>query len=163
MRRTLPKDAYYLAPIAGTRPLPIQETGLAVTVEHLLGSQPPAWEAHRCPVGTAANFARLPLPLRAPPTAQSPRGLLLRQEGNGPIGCAFTNAPEGVALSELARVSGLLQAVARSLGQVPSELGLDRRRHRSWTTWHRHLRLVGLAQLFGLRRQTRPDPFPRLL
>jgi hypothetical protein len=53
--------------------------------------------------------------------------------------------------------------VARSLEQVPSELGWDRCPHRSWTTWHRQMRLAFLAQLFGLRLQSHPDPLPRLL
>ena len=34
-----------------------------------------------------------------------------------------------------------------------SELGLDHYEHRSWTAWHRHMRLVFLAQLFLLRLQ----------
>jgi SRSO17 transposase len=36
-----------------------------------------------------------------------------------------------------------------------SELGLDHYEHRSWTAWHRHMRLVFLAQLFLLRLQTK--------
>jgi hypothetical protein len=159
----LPPEAYYLVPIETSRPLRIPETNLAVTVEHLLEAQPLAWETHPIPAGAVANFARLALPRSTPPTAQSPRGLLLWQESNGPIHCAFTNAPAEIPVRELARVSSLLQAVARSLGQVPSELGLDRCQHHSWTTWHRHLRLASLAQLFGLRWQSHTHPFSRLL
>jgi hypothetical protein len=33
------------------------------------------------------------------------------------------------------------------------ELGLDHYEHRSWTAWHRHIRLVFLAQLFLVRLQ----------
>src|ERR1017187_298540 len=36
---------------------------------------------------------------------------------------------------------------------IQSELGLDHYEHRSWTAWHRHIRLVFLAQLFLVRLQ----------
>src|SRR5664279_2998056 len=41
----------------------------------------------------------------------------------------------------------------RCFEEGKSELGLDHYEHRSWTAWHRHMRLVFLAQLFLIRLQ----------
>jgi hypothetical protein len=43
-----------------------------------------------------------------------------------------------------------------------SQLGLDHYEHRSWTAWHRHTRLVFLAQLFLLRLQRKFKKTPAL-
>ena len=43
--------------------------------------------------------------------------------------------------------------IERCFQEDKSELGLDHYEHRSWTAWHRHMRLVCLAQLFLLRLQ----------
>jgi len=43
--------------------------------------------------------------------------------------------------------------IERCFQEDKSELGLDHYEHRSWTAWHRHMRLVFLAQLFLLRLQ----------
>jgi hypothetical protein len=54
---------------------------------------------------------------------------------------------------ELVRVSGARWPIERCFEENKSELGLDHYEHRSWTPWHRHMRLVFLAQLFLLRLQ----------
>jgi SRSO17 transposase len=159
----LPKDAYYLAEIAGTRQLWIQQTGLseklptqACTVEQFLHAQPRLeWQTQplleKGLEGVA--YARRRVCCSAPPNAQSERWLLLRRQANGQIQCALSNAPADIPMSELVRVSAARWALARSLDPGNSELGLDQYEHRSWTAWHRHMRLVCLAQLFILRLQ----------
>ena len=56
-------------------------------------------------------------------------------------------------MGELVRVSGARWPIERCFQEGKSELGLDHYEHRSWTAWHRHTRLVFLAQLFLLRLQ----------
>ena len=58
-------------------------------------------------------------------------------------------------MRELVRVSGARWPIERCFEENKSELGLDHYEHRSWTAWHRHMRLVFLAQLFLLRLQTK--------
>ena len=43
--------------------------------------------------------------------------------------------------------------IERRFQENKSQLGLDHYEHRSWTAWHRHMRLVFLAQLFLIRLQ----------
>ena len=66
---------------------------------------------------------------------------------------ALSNAPEDTSMKELVRVSGARWPIERCFQENKSELGLDHYEHRSWTAWHRHMRLVCLAQLFLLRLQ----------
>jgi SRSO17 transposase len=54
-------------------------------------------------------------------------------------------------MKELVRVSGARWPIERCFQENKSELGLDHYEHRSWTAWHRHMRLVSLAQLFLVR------------
>ncbi len=52
---------------------------------------------------------------------------------------------------ELVRVSGARWPIERCFQEDKSELGLDHYEHRSRPGWHRHRRLVFLAQLFLVR------------
>ena len=54
-------------------------------------------------------------------------------------------------MRELVRVSGARWPIERCFQEDKSELGLDHYEHRSWSAWHRHMRLVFLAQLFLVR------------
>ena len=67
---------------------------------------------------------------------------------------ALSNAPQGdpddANWCESAARAGPLNAVSR---KTNPNSGLDHYEHRSWTAWHRHMRLVFLAQLFLLRLQ----------
>jgi SRSO17 transposase len=56
-------------------------------------------------------------------------------------------------MTELIRVSVARWPQAGSLHPGQSAPGLDQYEHRSWTAWHRHMRLAFLAQLFVLRLQ----------
>lgn len=157
----LPQDAYYLAETACNRQLWVKQTGLseklpgaAYTVEQLPQAKPQLdWQAHplieKGPV--LAAWARRRVYLRAPGDLQSERWLLLRRQANGPIQAALSNAPADIPMTELIRVSAARWPRTGSPGR--SEWGFDQYEHRSWTAWHRHLRLVFLAQLFVLRLQ----------
>jgi SRSO17 transposase len=157
----LPKEAYYLAQTACTRQLWIQQTGLSeqlptggYTVEQLLQAKPRLdWQTH--PLlenGPAlAAWARRRVYLRAPGDPQSECWLLLRRQANGQLRAALSNAPADIPMTELIRVSADRWPLAGSVHPGQSEPGLDQYEHRSWTAWHRHMRLVFLAQLFVLR------------
>jgi len=99
-------------------------------------------------------------------TSQSERTLLLRNDPNGKIKYTLSNAPESTSLGELIRVSAARWPIERCFQENKSELGLDHYEHRSWPAWHRHMRLVFLAQLFLLRlrlkykKSPRPDAAP---
>ena len=56
-------------------------------------------------------------------------------------------------MRELVRVSGARWPIECCFEEGKSELGLDHYEHRSWPAWHRHMRLVFLAQLFLIRLQ----------
>jgi len=161
----LPKDFYYLAEIsctrkvwvktAGTQPK-LQTEGCSVEqllkVKHLLN-----WQTHKIAEGEkgpiVAAFARLRVYLSAERTVESERWLLLRNDANGQIKYLISNAPKETPMTELVRVSGARWPIERCFQEDKSELGLDHYEHRSWTAWHRHMRLVFLAQLFLIRLQ----------
>ena len=83
--------------------------------------------------------------------------MLLRRQATGPIQSALSNAPADIPMTELIRVSAARWPLAGSL-HPGAEPGLDQYEHRSWTAWHRHMRLVFLAQLFVLRLQIPWNP-----
>jgi len=161
----LPKDFYYLAEIAGTRRVWLTETGLgerfkteSCAAEQLLQLEPLLdWQTY--PLSEEgpilATWARLRVSLNVERTAPSQRWLLLRRQTNGPIQYALSNAPAEISWRDLVGASGAHGAVARCFGEGKSTLRFDRYEHRSWTAWHRHMRLAFLAQLFLLRLQIR--------
>jgi len=163
----LPKDFYYLAEIACTRKVwpkacaarpQLEQEGCPV--EQLLKIKPLwNWQTHKISEGTkgplVAAFARLRVYLSPERTPESERWLLLRNDANGQIKYALSNAPPETPMRELVRVSGARWPIERCFEENKSELGLDHYEHRSWTAWHRHMRLVFLAQLFLLRLQTK--------
>lgn len=159
----LPKEQYYLAEISCTR-----------KVWPKKAPEQPAWESEGCTVEQlveqkglltwysrqiaegekgpiVAGFARVRVFLSKDRTPESERTLLLRNDPNGQIKYALSNAPEDTPLSELIRVSQARWPIERCFQEGKSELGLDHYEHRSWPAWHRHMRLVFLAQLFLLR------------
>lgn len=161
----LPKDHYYLAEIACTRKVGVKETGISeklkteggtveqlLKVKHLLN-----WQTHKVSEGAkgpiVAAFARVRLYLSAEPTSESERWLLRRNDANHQIKYALSNAPADTSMKDLVPVSGARWPIERCFQENKSELGLDHYEHRSWTAWHRPMRLVCLAQLFLLRLQ----------
>jgi SRSO17 transposase len=163
----LPDALYYLAEIACTRKVWPKACGSrpelkqqGCTVEHLLKVKHLLnWQTHRIAEGEkgplVAAFARLRLYVSAERTPESERWLLLRNDANCKIKYALSNAPPQTSMRELVRVSGARWPIERCFEEDKSELGLDHYEHRSWTAWHRHMRLVFLAQLFLLRLQTK--------
>jgi SRSO17 transposase len=163
--KDLPKDCYYLAEIACTRKVWVKATSISeklktegCTVEHLLKVKHLLnWQTHKISEGEkgpiVAAFARVRIYLSAERTPESERWLLLRNDANHQIKYALSNAPEDTSMKELVRVSGARWPIERCFQENKSELGLDHYEHRSWTAWHRHMRLVCLAQLFLLRLQ----------
>ena len=163
----LPTDFYYLAEIACTRKVWPQACAArpqwekdGCTVEQLLKVKGLRnWQTHRIAEGEkgplVAAFARLRVYLSPERTAESQRWLLLRNDANCQIKYALSNAPQGTPMRELVRVSGARWPIERCFQEDKSELGLDHYEHRSWQAWHRHMRLVFLAQLFLLRLQTK--------
>ena len=161
--KELPADKYYLAEIAATRKVwvkaapghpALEREGGAV--EQLVASKDLlVWETDRVCEGEkgpiVAGFARVRVYLSAERTAETERWLLLRNDPNGKIKYALSNAPEDLPMSELIRVSAARWPIEQCFQEDKSELGLDHYEHRSWTAWHRHMRLVFLAQLFLLR------------
>jgi hypothetical protein len=74
----------------------------------------------------------------------------------------LSNAPQKLAMLELVRVSRARWPIERCFEENKSELGLDHYEHRSWTAWHRHMRLVFLAQLFLVRLRLKYKKTPAL-
>src|SRR5205085_6543350 len=86
--------------------------------------------------------------------------LLVRNDANGKIKYALSNAPKATPMTELVRVSAARWPIERCFEEDKSELGLDHYEHRSWPAWHRHMRLAFLAQLFLLRLRRRHKKSP---
>jgi SRSO17 transposase len=159
----LPKDYYYLAEIACTRKVWIKQAPRhrklesdGGTVESLVQTQALLnWQTHKVAEGEkgpiVAAFARVRVYLSAERTPASERWLVLRNGPDGKIKYALSNAPEDLAMPELVRVSQARWPIERCFEENKSELGLDHYEHRSWPAWHRHMRLVFLAQLFLVR------------
>ena len=159
----LPKQLLYLAEIPCTRKVWIKRAGRhpklereGCTVEQLVEQKGLLhWESHKIAEGAkgpiVASFARVRVYLNSERTAESERTLLLRNDPNHQIKYALSNAPESTPLAELVRVSAARWPIERCFQENKSELGLDHYEHRSWSAWHRHMRLVFLAQLFLLR------------
>ncbi len=159
----LPKEMFYLAEVPCTRKVwlkqapehPKLETE-GCTVEHLVEQKDLLhWQPRKIAEGEkgpiVASFARVRVYVSSERNAQSERTLLLRNDPDGQIKYALSNAPENIALSELVRVSAARWPIERCFQEGKSELGLDHYEHRSWPAWHRHMRLVFLAHLFLLR------------
>jgi SRSO17 transposase len=178
----LPPAWFYLAEIPCTRKVWLKQAPAhrkleteGCTVEHLV-EEPgllqwqsrPIAEGEKGPL--VASFARVRVYVNRERTPESERTLLLRNDPNGQIKYALSNAPEGTRFGEFVRVSAARWPIERCFQEDKSELGLDHYEHRSWPGWHRHMRLVFLAQLFLLRlRRTykkspgsdvAPDPGP---
>lgn len=158
----MPKDLYYLAEIACTRKVWIKKApgrrsleSEGCTVQTLVSTKLLSWQTHKVAEGEkgpiVAAFARVRVYLSAERTAESERWLVLRNDPDGQIKYALSNAPEKLAMLELVRVSRARWPIERCFEEDKSELGLDHYEHRSWTAWHRHMRLVFLAQLFLVR------------
>lgn len=168
----LPADYLYLAEIACTRKVWVQrapqdrklETD-GCTVESLVRSKGLLnWQNCRVNEGEkgplVAGFARVRVYLNAQRTPESERWLLLRNDKNQKIKYALSNAPRDIPFKELVRVSGARWPIERCFQEEKSQLGLDHYEHRRWAAWHRHMRLVSLAQLFlvRLRHQYKKSP-----
>jgi len=159
----LPTELYYLAEIPCTRKVwphsapehPEWETH-GCTVEQLVTqSDLLAWSSHKLAEGEkgpmVADFARLRVYVSPDRTVESERTLFLRNDPSGKIKYALSNAPQSTTLEEFIRVSAARWPIERCFQEDKSQLGLDHYEHRSWPAWHRHMRLVFLAQLFLLR------------
>jgi SRSO17 transposase len=159
----LPKDKFYLAEISCARKVwlkaapehpELERQGCTVEqpVEQknlLTWYSRPIAEGEKGPL--VASFARVRVYLNRDRTPESERTLLLRNDPDGRIKYALSNAPEETPLSELIRVSQARWPIERCFQEGKSDLGLDHYEHRSWAAWHRHMRLVFLAHLFLLR------------
>jgi SRSO17 transposase len=170
----LPKDKYYLAEISCTRKVwlknapehpELESQGCAV--EQLVEQKNLlTWYSRKITEGEkgpiVASFARVRVYLSSERTPESERTLLLRNDPNGQIKYALSNAPEDTPLNELIRVSQARWPIERCFQEGKSELGLDHYEHRSWPAWHRHMRLVFLAQLFLLRLRLKYKKSPGL-
>lgn len=174
----LPKELLYLAEISCTRKVWVKQApdhpeleSDGCTVEQLVEQKGLLqWYSRKVAEGEkgpiVASFARVRVYLSSKRTPESERTLLLRNDPDGKIKYALSNAPESTSLGELIRVSAARWPIERCFQENKSELGLDHYEHRSWPAWHRHTRLVFLAQLFLLRlrlkykKSPRPDAAP---
>jgi SRSO17 transposase len=172
----LPKEMLYLAEIACTRKVWLKQArqhlkleAEGCTGEHLVEEKDLLqWQARKVAEGErgpiVASFARVRVYLNRERSPESERTLLLRNDPDGHIKYALSNAPEGVAMSEHVRVSVARWPIERCFEEGKSELGLDHYEHRSWPAWHRHMRLVFLAHLFlqRVRLKYKKSPGPDL-
>ena len=170
---SLPPGYLYLAEVPCTQKVwpksvpgqpALESTGC--TVEELL--EVPglcAWETLRVCEGEkgpiVAGFARLRVYASADRAPASERWVLLRNDPNLKIKYALSNAPESCPMQELVRVSQARWPIERCFQENKGELGMDHYEHRSWTAWHRHMRLSFVAQLFLVRLRLRLKKKPR--
>ncbi len=161
--KSLPKEFLYLAEIACTRKVWLkrapQDRKLETegcTVERVVESEGLLnWQNCRMAEGEkgplVAGFARVRVYLNAERTPESERWLLVRNDANCKLKYGLSNAPMEIRFRELVRISAARWPVERCFQEGKSQLGLDHYEHRSWTAWHRHTRLVSMAQLFLVR------------
>ena len=130
------------------------------TVESLLSVEGLlSWQTVRICEGEkgpiVAGFARIRVYPGAERTPGTQRWLFLRNDPNEKIKYALSNAPDTCTFDEMVGVSEARWPIERCFQEDKGELGLDHYEHRSWTAWHRHMRLTFLAQLFLLRLRLR--------
>jgi SRSO17 transposase len=159
----LPQGCNYLAEIPCTRKVWVKKSSnhpelqsQGCTVEALLEAKDLLqWSSHKVAEGEkgpiVAAFARIRVYLSADRSPESERWLLLRNGPDRKIKYALSNAPQQTTLKRMIQVSAARWPIERCFQEDKSELGLDHYEHRSWKAWHRHMRLVFLAQLFLLR------------
>ena len=159
----LPKELYYLADISATRKVWLKHSpehpeleSQGCTVEQLVETKGLLqWRSRKIAEGEkgpiVAAFARVRVYVDEKRTPESERTLWMRNDPSGKIKYALSNAPESTGFDEMVRVSGARWPIERCFEENKSELGMDHYEHRSWAAWHRHMRLVFLAQLFLVR------------
>lgn len=173
----LPAGCRYLAEISCTRKVwikhapdrPHLETS-GCTVEQVVEEKNLLrWESRKLAEGEkgpiVAAFARVRVYVSAERTPETERWLFVRNNPDGQIKYTLSNADEEIPMTCLIRVSIARWPIERCFQENKSELGLDHYEHRSWPAWHRHMRLVFLAQLFllRLRRRYKKSPGPDAL
>jgi SRSO17 transposase len=77
--------------------------------------------------------------------------LFLRQNDDGEIKYAISNAPNKVSLGEMVEASNMRWPIEQCFQEGKGQVGMDSYEHRSWPAWHRHMTYVFLALHFMLR------------
>jgi SRSO17 transposase len=81
--------------------------------------------------------------------------LFLRQNDDGKIKYAISNAPKKISLCEMVKASNMRWPIEQCFQEGKSQVGMDWYEHRSWPAWHRHMTFVILALHFMLRMRLR--------
>lgn len=74
-----------------------------------------------------------------------------RQNTDGEIKYAISNAPKEISLLEMVKASAMRWPIEQCFQEGKGEVGMDCYEHRSWPAWHRHMTYVFLALHFMLR------------
>jgi len=74
-----------------------------------------------------------------------------RQNTDGEIKYAISNAPKEISLSEMVKASTMRWPIEQCFQEGKGQVGMDCYEHRSWPAWHRHMTYVFLALHFMLR------------
>jgi SRSO17 transposase len=140
-----------------TRPHPSADSPTAVTVaEALQALPPPAWLRHRVTEGAKGpreyEFARLRV-VEKRGGAPGPTGWLM---GRRPVGASpdaevkyyLSNAPESIALTEMAWVGCLRWTVEENFELAKGEVGLDHYEVTKYRGWYHHITMSLLALAF---------------
>lgn len=138
----------------GRRPSRAKRHGVR-SVRQVAASLPPeAWHTYALREGACGplvfEFARVrvwAVRHRNP----GPAIWLILQRSLGPkpeVKYSVSNADEEVTLEEMALVTGCRWRVEEFLEEGKGYLGMADYEARSWTSWHHHMSLVGLAHLF---------------
>lgn len=140
-----------------TRPHPTAESPQAVTVAAALASLPPqAWLRHRVTEGAKGpreyEFARIRV-VEKQSHVPGPTSWLMgrRAVGSGPeaeVKCYLSNAPESIALTELAWVGCLRWTVEENFELAKGEVGLDHYEVTKYRGWYHHMTMSLLALAF---------------
>jgi len=74
-----------------------------------------------------------------------------RQNTDGEIKYAISNAPKEISLSEMVKASTMRWPIEQCFQEGKGQVGMDCYEHRSWPAWHRHMTFVFLALHYMLR------------
>jgi SRSO17 transposase len=86
---------------------------------------------------------------------EKPQWLFIRQNSDGQLKYALSNAPEDIAFSQLCMASTMRWPIEQCFKEGKDQIGMDHYEHRSWPAWHRHMIYVFLALHFLLRLRLR--------
>ena len=154
-----------LPPYKGRGPIPKKVSVLpgqpkAQTVDQIAKSNQISWKSVIVAEGAKgpiiAKVARIRIYLsRDGLPAGDQQWLFLKEDADGQVKFAISNAPKDTSMEDLIKASTMRWPIEQCFHEGKDQVGMDYYEHRSWPAWHRHMIFVFLGLHFLLRMRLR--------